>query len=365
MQLFHFIAAWLFPGAAVSKVPDKATITEFMEHDNASSLAFSVKAAEDSCSSISSSSSSSSSSSDDHPRFFPSRKEQSPPASPLCFGAGRSGVGKLLLLRGSRGARARSPTKQHGDVVGRYLRRISRRLRKARRVPAADQVSPSSPGRAADDTVRERAEAVARAVAYCKDTLRRGAAPPPSPSLDDWLHDWQDEILASTAAYGDGSTYSHTPAPPSPPRLDGSSLAAHFGIGRRVSQPLPPRAVRRDGELAEVQATGKQGKESTCSAFSSGDCPVTSINVVHGKELPPIGHDDDALDSRFLSQSNTYHACQCLKRSMRAECSGESSMMAETAMSSRMRSSLDEMELLNILDGDEEMIGRHFITIQI
>jgi hypothetical protein len=50
---------------------------------------------------------------------------------------------------------------------------------------------------------------------------------------------------------------------------------------------------------------------------------------------------------------------------MRAECSGESSMMAETAMSSRMRSSLDEMELLNILDGDEEMIGRHFITIQI
>jgi hypothetical protein len=38
-------------------------------------------------------------------------------------------------------APAAANKQQHGDVVGRYLRRISRRLRKARRVPAADQVS--------------------------------------------------------------------------------------------------------------------------------------------------------------------------------------------------------------------------------
>ncbi|CAN6173357.1 unnamed protein product [Urochloa humidicola] len=173
MQLFHFIAAWLFPGAA-KVATTKAMTAESSEHDNASSLAFSVKAADDdSGSSISSSSSSPSSSSDEHPRFFTSRHQQqkSPPASPLCFGAGGA-AGRFL--RGSRAARARSPTKKEataanmapaptkqGDVVGRYLRRISRRLRKARM--ASKGSSPAAGGLdAVDDTARERAEGVAR-----------------------------------------------------------------------------------------------------------------------------------------------------------------------------------------------------------
>jgi hypothetical protein len=88
--------------------------------------------------------------------------------------------------------------KVKGDMVGRYLRKISRRLRKAR----SDGKRSSSPmAAAADDTARERAESVARAIWYCKDTLRRGTSrsrsrspsppPPPSPSLDEWLHDRQ------------------------------------------------------------------------------------------------------------------------------------------------------------------------------
>ncbi|CAL5041198.1 unnamed protein product [Urochloa decumbens] len=83
----------------------------------------------------------------------------------LCFSAGR-------LLRGSRV----SPATKGGDVVGRCLRKIiSRRLmmRKARTPPS------SSPSRRAaaggdDTTARERAESVARAISYCKDTLQRG-----------------------------------------------------------------------------------------------------------------------------------------------------------------------------------------------
>ncbi|RCV22888.1 hypothetical protein SETIT_4G255600v2 [Setaria italica] len=360
MQLFHFIAAWLFPGA-VSKVA-QAAIAESFEPDNASSLAFSVKTADDSGSSISSSSSSSSSS-DGHPRFFTSRQEHSHPASPLCFGAGGGGVGRLLL-RGSRGARARSPTKhdeaaaaagvapaakQHGDVVGRYLRKISSRLRTARRTPGKGSPSPTLPRRAADDTARERAETVARAMAYCKDTLRRGAAPPrppPSPSLDDWLHDRQEEIIASAAAYCDRSTNSQTPGP----RLDGGSLAAHRGIECRVSPPPPPRP-HRAGELAQMQVMGKQVKESMRSALSSRENSITASDVVHGNDSPPHGH--DAMD----------------------ECRRVPATMAETALSSspsdlaadelEMRGSFDDMEFLNIFDGDEEMINRHFITIQI
>nr|TKW23045.1 hypothetical protein SEVIR_4G267900v2 [Setaria viridis] len=355
MQLFHFIAAWLFPGA-VSKVA-QAAIAESFEPDNASSLAFSVKTADDSGSSVSSSSSSSSS--DGHPRFFTSRQEHSR-ASPLCFGPGGGGVGRLLL-RGSRGARASSPTKhdeaaaaagvapaakQHGDVVGRYLRKISRRLRKARRTPDKGSPSPTSPRRAADDTAREKAETVARAIAYCKDTLRRGATPPrppPSPSLDDWLHDRQEEIIASAAAYCDRSTDSQTPGP----RLEGGSLAAHRGIECRVSPPRP----RRAGELAQMQVMGKQVKESTRSALSSRENSITAGDVVHGNDSPPHGH--DAMD----------------------ECRRVPATMAEIAMSSspsdlaadelEMRGSFDEMEFLNIFDGDEEMINRHFITIQI
>jgi hypothetical protein len=113
-----------------------------------------------------------------------------------------------------------------GDVVGRYLRKISRRLRKARN---PNKGSPPSPRCAVDDTARERAESVARAISYCKDTLRRGAAPaqpPPSPSLDDWLHDRQEEIIASAAAHCHERTYSQTP-PPRPPSPSTASVVAH------------------------------------------------------------------------------------------------------------------------------------------
>ena len=61
---------------------------------------------------------------------------------------------------------------------------------------------------------------------------------------------------------------------------------------------------------------------------------------------------------------------------MRAECSVESSVTAaDTAMSSspsdlaadelKMTGSFDEMQFLKIFDRDEEMIGRHFITVRI
>jgi len=61
---------------------------------------------------------------------------------------------------------------------------------------------------------------------------------------------------------------------------------------------------------------------------------------------------------------------------MRAECSVESSVTAaDTAMSSspsdlaadelKMTCSFDEMQFLKIFDRDEEMIGRHFITVRI
>ncbi|PUZ59378.1 hypothetical protein GQ55_4G036300 [Panicum hallii var. hallii] len=302
MQLLHFVAAWLFPGAvcgAAAKVA-RATTAKCHEHDNESSLAFSVEAA-DSASSISSPSSSSSSSSDGHP-------SRAPPASPLCFGAGAGGAGRLL--RGSRGARAGPSTKHDdaaaasvgpagkGDVVGRQLRKISRRLRKARN---PNKGSPSSPRSAVDDTARERAESVARAISYCKDTLRRGAAPaqpPPSPSLDDWLHDRQEEIIASAAAHCHERTYSQTP-PPRPPSPSTASVVAH------------------------------------------GD----------GEESPHHGR--DAND----------------------KCRGESVKAAKTAASSspsdlaadelEKPGSFDEMEFRKIFDGDEEMIGRHFITVQI
>ncbi|CAL5049810.1 unnamed protein product [Urochloa decumbens] len=333
MQLFHFAAAWLFPGTACSSA--KAATTKAMaaesssELDNASSMAFSVKAADDdySASSISSSSSSPSSSSEDHPRFFTSRRHHpSPPATPLCFGAGGA-AGRLL--RGSRAARARSPTKHEaaasiapaaptkGDAVGRYLRKISRRLRKAR-AASASKGSPPSRGGGGDDTARERAEAVARAIAYCKDTLRRGAAPPPSPSLDELLHGRQEENVASAAARcGDGSAGSLTPPP--------------------------------------MKATGKQGKdkEATRPVSPSRDSLITASDIiVHGKELPRHGH--DAMD----------------------KCCGEPATMAEPATSSSPSDlaademgmpdgSFDEMEFLKNFDGDEEMIGHHFITLHI
>ncbi|CAN6193361.1 unnamed protein product [Urochloa humidicola] len=281
MQLFHFIAALLFPGAgcATAKMAtNKAMTAESSEPDNASSLAFSVKAADDSRSSISSSSSSPSSSSDEHPRFFASRhhQQQSPPASPLCFGAGGA-VGKLL--RGSRAARARSPTKkeekttaastapaptEQGDVVGRYLRKISRRLRKAR--AAASKVSPPSHiGGAVDDTARERAEDVARAIAYCKETLRRGdAAPPPAPSLDDLLHGRQDENIASAAAYRAGSA--------------DSKMQAAGGDGRARQGLSAPGLAK--GSRARQGVAASRSRHNEQVPRQAGDHGRTTINVV-------------------------------------------------------------------------------------
>lgn len=293
MQLLHLVAACLFPGAMSKET--KTTISEPSEPDNASSMAFSVETP-DSASSISSSSSSSSDG-DHHPRFFPSRP-QSPSTSPapLCFGAG--GAARWLLRR-TRGARARSPPKQaaaasvapavkRDDVVGWYLRKISRRLRKAR----TPGMGSPPPGCGADDTARERAESVARAVAYCKDTLRRGGVspprPPPSPSLDDWLHDRQKEIMASAAAYCNECTES----PPSRSRLDGLPAgAAHGGIEGRVSPPRPHRA----GGISEMPAMEKEAKELTGSPSPNRESSITASDVEHGH---------DTIDSRFLYQGH-------------------------------------------------------------
>ncbi|KAF8658798.1 hypothetical protein HU200_059285 [Digitaria exilis] len=126
-------------------------------------------------------------------------------------------------------------------------------------------ISPASPGCAGDNTARERAEAVARAVAYCKDTLRRGGGdvvapprPPPSPSLDDWLHhDRQEEIMASAAAYCNGITDSHAPSP----------------------------SLRPDGGgLSEMPAMEKEAKESTRYPSANRDVSITDADVVHGRD---------------------------------------------------------------------------------
>jgi hypothetical protein len=160
-----------------------------------------------SVSSPSAASFSSSSSSADHLSFITSTQRNSS-ASPLCFGARK-------LLRRSR---AHVPeTKQQeeeappkGNVVGRYLRKISRRLRKAR-AAAVKEPPPCAP---VDDTARERAEAVASAVAYCNESLRRGASTArlvSSPSLDCWLRGWREE---GAAAHCDGEYgESHCPPP--------------------------------------------------------------------------------------------------------------------------------------------------------
>nr|XP_034591877.1 uncharacterized protein LOC117853694 [Setaria viridis] len=211
----------------------------------------------------------------------------------LCFGAGR-------LLRGSR---ALSPTNKQqeesntkGDVVGRCLRKIiSRRLRKA--------VTPPSPRRAADDTTtaRERAESVARAISYCKDTLQRGTASLPRPSLDDWLHDndRKEETIASAAAYCNGMQH----------RVAGSLTIVEC----RVLQPLPHRAMMQ-------HATGKHGKEATRPACSPSrdNSWITASDIVHGKELPHHGH--HAIDNK---------------------CRREPTTMPETAMSSSPSDSSD------------------------
>ncbi|XP_066374449.1 uncharacterized protein [Miscanthus floridulus] len=179
------------------------------------------------------------------------------------------------------------------------------RLRKAR----SDGKGLPSSKAAVDDTARERAESVTRAISYCKDTLRRGTSrsrspsppPPPSPSLDEWLHDRQEEIIEAAAVHCDEC---------------------------RDSRPSPTRPRRAAGWPLGMQTMAKRFKESPCLAWPSRDSSLAACAVSHSEESPQPHHG---------------HGCR-----------GESSM-----------SSLDEMEFLKTFDGDEEMINHHFITGEI
>ena len=281
MQLIQFFAAWLFPGAKCFAV-EMATADSSELDDRASWSPSSSVSAAGSGSSLSSPSSTSSS--DGHRGFFKSRSRQdSPSTTPLCFGAGGSGAaaaGRRLL----RGSRARAPVKQQpqaaatmapkikGDVVGRYLRKISRRLRKARSDDGKG--SPSPMAAAVDDTARERAESVARAISYCKDTLRRGNSrsrsrspspppPPPSPSLDEWLHDRQEEITATAAVHWDECSSDPRSSPTRPRRAAGWPLGMQTMAKRFKESPCPCSASpSRDSSLAAAACAVAHDEES-------------------------------------------------------------------------------------------------------
>jgi hypothetical protein len=173
-----------------------------------------------------------------------------------------------------------------GHAVGRPLRKISRRLRKAR---AANNETPAAPRRGAvDDTARQRTEAVASAIAHCKETLRRGTPrrrrlPPrlSSLSLDLWLRDRQDDIIASAADCGD------------------------------ARRPAPAAALARQAPFMRL--------------------PLPHI-------APPVAAATGTPQSQI---------------------SGVASREAET------RGSFSELEFLETFDGDEQLIDRHFITVQI
>ncbi|CAD6335719.1 unnamed protein product [Miscanthus lutarioriparius] len=135
----------------------------------------------------------------------------------------------------------------------RYLRNISRRLRAKHRSVGKGSLT-SSMAAVDDDTARERAEAVARAISYCKDTLRRSSMPPPpspSPSLDDWLLDDRDRQEVKIIA---------------------SAAEQHCDDCRtRDSRPSPTRS-RRDQDAGwpiRVQTMVKRFKESPCSSSPS------------------------------------------------------------------------------------------------
>lgn len=272
MHLVQFLAAWLFPGAQCLFAVEMAMAADSSQPDRAPSSSPSFSGnnnnAPGSSGSSSLSSPSSWSSNGGHSGSCNKSRSrhESPSTTPLCFGAG--GAGRRLL----RGSRARAPAKQDeeeaaattaptrvkGDVVGRCLRKISKRLRKARSDDGG-KASPSSTAAVDDDTARERAESVARAISYCKDTLRPrtqpSPSPPPSPSIDDdWLHDRQEEIVASAAAavrtagwpLGMQQTMAkrlkESPCSAASPTRDDGSLAAHgeespphHGHGRSLS----------------------------------------------------------------------------------------------------------------------------------
>lgn len=297
MHLVQFLAAWLFPGAQCLFAVEMATAADSSQPERAPSSSPSFSGnnnnAPGSSGSSSLSSPSSWSSNGHSGSCNKSRsRHESPSTTPLCFGAG--GAGRRLL----RGSRARAPAKQDeeeaaattaptrvkGDVVGRCLRKISKRLRKARSDDGG-KASPSSTAAVDDDTARERAESVARAISYCKDTLRPrtqpSPSPPPSPSIDDdWLHDRQEDIVASAAA-----------------------AAARCDERSRD----PRRPFRAAGwPLGMQQTMAKRLKESACSAASptrdDGSLAATAV-AAHGEESPPHhGH------GRSLSLSASHPA---------------------------------------------------------
>jgi hypothetical protein len=116
---------------------------------------------------------------------------------------------------------ARSPEKQggaattpKGDAVRRCLRRLAKKLQRARVVDERpdgrrerrrkSQSRKQADGRVAgviDGTAREREDAVASAIAYCKETMsgrRSGTSPPPpSPGLDSCLLDRPEEKIGT------------------------------------------------------------------------------------------------------------------------------------------------------------------------
>jgi hypothetical protein len=159
-------------------------------------------------------------------------------------------------------------------------------------------------------TARERAESVAHAISYCKDTLQRvvtAASLLPRPSLDDWLHDndrRQDEetvVVASAAAYCNGTTTTQQHH-----RVSCSSLTIVDVECSVLQAPLPHRAT-----MTQQHATGKHdGKEATttrpaasCSPSRRESSWITANDVVHGKEFLPHhghGHHHTIDNSRFL-----------------------------------------------------------------
>ncbi|XP_045086883.1 uncharacterized protein [Aegilops tauschii subsp. strangulata] len=186
MHFFQVVVAWMFPCAvcatmapavATAATTDGASTVEHV-HAGSTSPAFSpggVKVSSDSGSSPSSRSSTSSS---------------------------------LLGARSSSSNSARSPVREggacdtaapKGHAVRRCLRRFAKNLQRAgaaderpdgRRRRKGRATRPDGRGAAAEDgTAREREEAVASAIAYCKESSRQRCRPPlaPSPSLDGWL----------------------------------------------------------------------------------------------------------------------------------------------------------------------------------
>ena len=194
MHFFQVVMAWMFPCAVwAAMAPAVATA-----------------ATTDGASSVEQGSSSS-------PAFGPgdAKVASDPGSSP----ASRSSTSSSLLgARSSSTNSARSPVREGGDTAarkGHALRRCLRRFaRNLQRAGAADE-RPDGRGRrkgqamkpdgrvaaGEDGTARAREEAVASAIAYCKESSRQRCRPPlpPSPSLDGWLLVRPEEEIGTSA----------------------------------------------------------------------------------------------------------------------------------------------------------------------